>query len=101
MPSYQIKIEERALLDIQQGFNYYEEQQPNLGVRFNNSVFQAFEVLKRNPFYQIRYDNFRCLPINKFPFMIHYEVEGASKTIIIYAVINTYRDPSKSWVGNG
>jgi hypothetical protein len=36
MPSYQIKIEERALLDIQQGFDYYEEQQPNLGVRFRD-----------------------------------------------------------------
>jgi hypothetical protein len=98
MSSYQIKIEERALLDIQQGFDYYEEQQPNLGVRFNNSIFQAFEILRQSPFYQIRYDSFRCLPINKFPFMIHNEVEETSKTIIVYAVINTYRNPSSSWI---
>jgi hypothetical protein len=54
MPTYKIRIEERALLDIQQAFDYYDEQQKGLGIRFNQSVFHSFDVLSRNPFYQIR-----------------------------------------------
>lgn len=65
MPHYKIKIEERALHDIQQGFEYYEDKQSGLGVRFNQSVFHSFEILKQNPFYQIRYNTFRCLPVKK------------------------------------
>ncbi len=31
--------------------------------------------------------------------MIHYEVDEVNEAVIIYAVINTYRDPAKSWLG--
>jgi hypothetical protein len=48
MPSYKIQIEQRALLDIRQACNYYEEQQPGLGVRFNQSVFHSFDALSNN-----------------------------------------------------
>jgi hypothetical protein len=41
MRSFKIRIEERALDDIQQGFDYYEQVQNGLGIRFNNAVFQA------------------------------------------------------------
>jgi toxin ParE1/3/4 len=96
MSSYKIKIEERALLDIQQGFDYYEQKQAGLGLRFNKAVFKAFENLQINPFYQIRYSTFRCLPIKKFPFMVHYEV--SEDIVTVFAVINTYLDPKKNWL---
>ncbi len=98
MNSFKIKIEQRALLDIELGFNYYEAQQTGLGVRFNQAVFHSFETLKQNPFYQIRYDNFRCLPIKKFPFMVHYEVEEDIRIVNIYAIINSHRNPVDSWL---
>ncbi len=99
MPSFKIRIEQRALLDMQQAFDYYETQQTGLGVRFNQSVFHSLDVLKRNPFYQVRYDSFRCLPVKKFPYMIHYEVDEATESVIVYAVINTHLNPADSWLG--
>jgi toxin ParE1/3/4 len=98
MPLYKIRIEERALVDIQQAFDYYEAKQAGLGVRFNQSVFHSFEILRQNPFYQVRYDTFRCLPVKKFPYMIHYEVEEAQEVIHVFAVINTHLDPDKNWL---
>ena len=97
MPSYKIQIEQRALLDIRQACNYYEEQQPGLGVRFNQSVFHSFDALSNNPFYQVRYDSFRCLPVKKFLYMIHFEVDETNGIVIVYAVINTKLDPAKNW----
>lgn len=98
MPHYKIRVEERALLDIQQAFDYYEEQQEGLGIRFNQSVFHSFDVLSRNPFYQVRYDSFRCLPVKKFPYMIHFEVDEVNAAVIVYAIINTHLDPEKNWL---
>ena len=97
MQSYEILIEERALLDIHQGFEYYETLQPGLGVRFNQSVFHSFETLQLNPFYQVRYDEVRCLPVKKFPYMVHYKVNELKGIVNVLAVINTYRDPDKTW----
>ncbi len=98
MRSFKIRIEERALDDIQQGFDYYEQVQNGLGVRFNNAIFQAFDTPRRNPYYQVRYDKFRCFLVKKFPYLIHYEVNEADQVIDVFAVINTYLDPQENWL---
>jgi toxin ParE1/3/4 len=96
--SFTILIENRAEQDIQQAYNYYEAQQVGLGVRFNQSVFQSIDVLRQSPFFQIRYDKFRCLPLKGFPYMIHFEVDEVNFNVTIYAVIHTHRNPIASWL---
>lgn len=100
MNPYKIRIEVRALKDIQDGFDYYEEKQEGLGTRFNQAVFRSFEILRHNPFYQIRYETFRCLPVRKFPFMIHYEVDEAKSTVDVFGVINTHLNPDENWLND-
>lgn len=39
MVPYKIRIDLRALQDIQNGFDYYEEKQLELGIRFNRRFF--------------------------------------------------------------
>lgn len=98
MQPFEIKIHDRAIQDIWEGFNYYEEKQTGLGIRFNRSVFIAFESLKLNPFYQVRYSTFRCLPLKRFPYMIHFEIDEQLKRVNVYAVVNAYLDPKDSWL---
>ncbi len=95
---FKLLIDDRALKDIDQATQYYEDQVPNLGNRFRQAVSDSFNALQINPYYQIRYSTFRCLPLKKFPFMIHYEVDDVRRVVIVYAVINTYLDPSQSWL---
>lgn len=98
MSLFEVKIHDRAISDIWNGFYYYEEKQKGLGIKFNKSVFVAFESLKLNPFYQIRYGTFRCLPLKRFPYMIHFEVDEGKKVVSVYAVINAYLNPQDSWL---
>ena len=93
-------MEDKALEDISNGFDYYEEKQTGLGIRFNREGFSSFEIIKRNPFFQIRYDSFRCLPVRRFPFMIHFEIEEPTRTVTIFAVVNTYLNPEKNWLSD-
>lgn len=98
MRAVKAKIAPRAHDDIQQGINYYNEQEKGLGKKFHAEVKSSIASIKKNPFYQIRYDKVRCLPVHKFPFMIHFTVDEENNIAIIYAVINTSLDPNASWL---
>ena len=96
--SYKIKIEPEAHLDIQDGISWYNSKQKGLGRRFHKEVFDYFEALKTNPFYEIKYDTIRCLPLKVFPYTIHFSIIENDKIVIIRAVFQTSLDPS-SWKG--
>lgn len=61
MYPFKIRIEDRATQDIQKGYDYYEALQEGLGIRFNQEVFNALEILRSNPFFQIRYNTFAAI----------------------------------------
>lgn len=88
--AFKIKVEPEALEDIQQGIDWYNEQQSGLGRKFLTEVKDCFKSLKINPFFQIRYDNVRCLPLKKYPFMVHFTVHETEKLVIVRAVFNTH-----------
>jgi toxin ParE1/3/4 len=91
---FKIKLNLDARNDIQNNIDWYNEQQKNLGKKFLDEIKTYIQKLKSIPFFQIRYDNVRCLPLKKFPFMIHYTIDEDEKVIIIRAILNTHRDPS-------
>ena len=94
---FEIILEKRALRDLDKGVEYYNEQQKGLGRRFSKEVNTAFNTLIKNPFFQIRYDDIRCLPLKKFPFMIHFSVDEKQKSVIVFAIIHDSLDPEKNY----
>jgi len=92
----EFKINPQAKVDIQDHIHYYNEQQPGLGKRFHKAIQASFKVIRKSPFFQIRYANVRCYPLKKFPVMIHYTLDEQKKEIVIRAVFHTSLDP-KIW----
>ncbi|MGV8137015.1 MAG: hypothetical protein AB2L20_17525 [Mangrovibacterium sp.] len=93
---FRIKIEPEAHLDIQEGIDWYNEQQSGLGRKFHFEVKVFIEKLKINPFFQLRYNDVRCLPLKQYPYMIHFTVDKERRVVTIRAVIKTSRTP-KIW----
>ena len=93
---YSIKIEPEALKDIQEGIHWYNDFTPGSGRKFHAEVKEKINVLKSYPNFQIRYDNVRCLPLEKYRYMIHFTIDEENKTVIIRAVFHTSKDP-KIW----
>lgn len=96
MKSFKIKLNPSAKEDIQESIKWYNSKVPGLGKNFHQEIKNAFEAIRLTKFYQVRYDEVRCLPIKKYPYMIHFSVDEANLQIIIRAVFNTHRDP-KIW----
>jgi len=92
---FNLVIEPRAILDIQDAIDYYDSKRVGLGEHFYEIVDEYLNILAKNPFFEIRYKDYRALPIRKFPFIIFYFIDEKIKTVYIMSVFNTSLSPSK------
>jgi plasmid stabilization system protein ParE len=97
--SFAVLLEPRALADIQQAIDYYDSRQAGLGKKFESTIDKHFLVISRNPFFQIRYSGIRCLPVKKFPFLIHFVVDEKRKEVFIISVFHTSKNNTE-WLNS-
>lgn len=93
--AFKVILEPRAIVDIQDAIDYYDEQLSGLGERFKATVDDYMQTIAENPFYQIRYKDYRALPTGKFPYLIVYHVDEAEQTAYVMAVFHSAQDPEK------
>ncbi len=74
MIRFEVKIDRRALDDVRDAIAYYDAVSAQVGDKFIEEFDNTVETLKLNPFFQVRYSNVRCLPLRKFPFLIHFTI---------------------------
>jgi plasmid stabilization system protein ParE len=93
---YKAVILPLAKEDISQAASWYESKQSGLGKRFTNEVRSNVLYIRKNPKASaIRYGITRCAVLNIFPFMIHYNIDEETKSIIINAVFHTSLNPEE------
>jgi toxin ParE1/3/4 len=96
LKQFKIDIEPEALDDIQNAVEFYNLHVPGLGKRFYNAVDKNFKFLARNySVFAVRYDEIRCMPVDKFPYLIHYQVLLQQKIVRFKAVFCTSDNPEK------
>lgn len=98
MRTSKVVISSRAKGDIQEVISWYNVKQPDLGKRFHKLIKQAISIISLNPHFAIKYDDVRCLKVKKFPYLIHYIIDG--EVVYILAVICTHRNPEEHWPKN-
>ncbi len=97
MSKYNLILQEEAILDLHEAFNYYESKKIGLGDEFEVEAFEVLELIESNPYlFQIRFGNYREVPLNRFPYNIVYEI--LEDDIIINAVFFTKKSPVKKIV---
>lgn len=80
-----------AFQDIKEINLYYKSINLDLAKRFNENLKAEIKMIAKNPLlFQIRYENFRMVNIEEFPFNIHYEI--IDNKIIIDAIYHSSRD---------
>ncbi len=93
--NYKILLTDESRLDIFDAFVWYESQQDGLGFDFELRLEAGLNYISQNPAtVQIRYDSVRVYFIHRFPYGIHYTIEG--ELVRVFGVINTHKNP-KEW----
>ena len=91
---FHLKIDTDALNDIQETIEWYELQLKGLGLRYKTQAKKQINSLKKEPYiFSIKYNEIRCRKIEKFPFLIHYLINENTKTVTVFAVFHTSRNP--------
>ncbi|MCB0477423.1 MAG: type II toxin-antitoxin system RelE/ParE family toxin [Crocinitomicaceae bacterium] len=90
-PPLQIQIEEIAIKEIQDAFEWYEMQSKGLGNKFRIALQDSFDQIQKSPNGFKKYRFHRQCPMKDFPYVILYEISG--DTLFVDAVFHTKRDP--------
>jgi toxin ParE1/3/4 len=95
--SYRLAIRQDALSDIEEAAEWYEKQEPGLGIDFAGTVLAAIETLPANPLIhrvRDRRRNVRWLLTNRFPYRVVYQIRD--NVITVFAVLHSARH-SRNW----
>jgi hypothetical protein len=93
MRKFQVVILEKAFQEIENARDNYENNQINLGTSFTKEVFSILEIIETNPLlFPVKFKNIREAVINKFPFVVVFEVLPNDE-IIVLSVFHFRRNP--------
>lgn len=87
-----IELTESALIDIEEGYQFYENQSAGLGSYFETSIMSEIRALQIHAgVHQIYLGRYFRKVGKRFPWSIYYRIEG--NVIHIYGVGDNRRDP--------
>ncbi|MEP7170157.1 MAG: type II toxin-antitoxin system RelE/ParE family toxin [Bacteroidota bacterium] len=96
--NYRLVLREKALTEIEEGYNWYETQQTGLGEKFLDAILSYAKVILKNPgSFKTTYKNFKEIPIKKFPYLIVYFIDERKNMIVIISVFHTSRNPQRKF----
>ncbi len=80
--------------EIRDSFQWYENQTIGIGRKFVEVIDKTIKFILFNPKgYPEKHPPYREIAINKFPYLIIYEIDEENQTIYILRVFHTRRNP--------
>lgn len=94
MSRYKIESESAVEADVEAAFEWYEGEEPGLGLEFLDDLRSAYQRILDGPFkYQDLRSGIRRALTRRFPYAIYFSIEA--EVIVIVAVLHTARDPAE------
>jgi toxin ParE1/3/4 len=91
---YRLVAEPRVDLDVAAAYQWYENEQPGLGLRFLDRLRAAYDQIAAGPLhYQKIRAEIRRVLLQRFPYAVYFAVEG--DLVIVLAVLHASRDPAE------
>lgn len=89
---YSLIIKPRAVVMMQEGYWWYEEQRQGLGEEFLAELDDLYLKLQSHPEYFSKIKkNFRQAALKRFPYVVVYEIIRTE--VVVFAVFHTKRNP--------
>ena len=93
--AFKIIVSKKAQDEIENASDYYAEINTALAFKFYSALTETYKKLELNPNYQIRYKNYRAIPLKIFPFLLFFSCDEKSKTIKILSCFHTSKNSKK------
>ena len=94
MKKYRFEAESVVEFDVEAAFEWYEAEEPGLGLQFLQQLRSAYQRIQEHPdSYQELRSGIRRVLTRQFPYAVFFSIED--DTIVILAVLHTARDPDE------
>ena len=94
MKRYRLDAEAAVEFDVESAFDWYESEEPGLGLQFLEQLRRAYRRILENPHgYQELRSGIRRGLTRQFPYAVYFFIED--DTVLILAVLHTVRDPAE------
>lgn len=94
MKRYRLFSDVASDADVEAAFEWYESEQPGLGLEFLDEVRAAYTRILDGPLkYQELRSGIRRALTRRFPYAIYFSLEN--DLIVVIAVLDTARDPAE------
>ncbi len=92
--SYRVLFLNEAREDIKEAISYYHSLMPDLAKRFRQDLKSIVFLLQKRPkTFGFRYQAFRTVNLQVFPYQLHYQIDEKRHQVVVFAVLHGYRDP--------
>lgn len=81
MKKYKVTADPRVKMDLQDAKDFLESKQKGLSAKFLKDYKKALKKLQTNPFFQVRYKDIHCLPLEVFKYMLHFKIDEQDHTV--------------------
>jgi len=96
---YRLVSEPSVDLDVEAAFEWYENEQPRLGMEFLDELRAIYNRIADGPLkYQELRGGIRRALLRRFPYAVYFAIEG--DIVIVVAVLHASRDPAE-WQRRG
>ena len=92
---YNVIISIDAQEDIFQAIDYYFNIHPDLARKFEEELDSFLDILERSPYFDVRYDHYRAVPFDIFPYLLLFRIDEELNEVEIKAVFHTSQDTNK------
>ena len=94
MKRYRLEAEPAVEFDVEGAFEWYEAEEPGLGLAFLAQLRAAYGRILETPLaYQELRSGIRRALTRQFPHAVYFSIEG--DTILVIGVLHTGRDPAE------
>lgn len=88
----------RALNELLEAWEWYEDRQIGLGERFKTDIYKLIDNIEQLPDrYPNKKKNYREARLKSFPYLVLYRINKKQKKIVITSIFHTSRHPSKKY----
>ncbi len=96
--SYTVIFLSRALQELTEAWEWYENRKSGLGDEFKDRLINRVKNIKSYPErFPERKKAFREIKLKTFPYLIIYKIDNKRKVIAIVSVFHTSRNPNKKY----
>jgi len=83
---FRVSVLKSAKADLKEACDFYGDIFIDLKKKFLSNFNDAINQLKKIPYFQIRYGDFRLRQVKNFPVMIHYIIIEDRKHVKVFGI---------------